>query len=286
MYWTTAYLALLVTLSLGLTDASQYSRDESSEDAKTEFNLASTLTGGISSNRHHARAHLDSQLGPQISQQPFRQPSADYGYGSADIDAPAAHETGGSGMGTLDGRLNPGGNRIGGPASLYPALPIEGQPQHPVGYSIGSSAPQLPYPTAVVYPPIRFTNPKSGQPAGYPVAQPGLTYPGQYLPQYPAYPTYPAYPGYIPVQPGNVPLVVHPVQPSSAPTSYQNQQQFTSNQAPKQRDHWNRSFSMNTEYKEDGVHKGPFDVLNNHNRQGYGSGFGGGYNGAFNAPGY
>lgn len=281
MYWTTAYLALLVALTLGLADASQYSRDESSEDAKTQFNLASTLTGDISSNRHHARAHLDSQLGPQISQQPYRQPSA--GYGSADIDAPSAHESGGSGVGTLDVHLSPAGSRIGGPASLYPALPIQGepQPQPPVGYSIGFSAPpHSPYPTAAVYPTVRFTNP------GYPVGNPGVAYPGQYLPQYPVYPTYPAYPGYVPAQPGNVPVVVHAPQPPPAPTSYQNHQHFAPNQTPKQRDHWNRSFSMNTEYKEDGVHKGPFHVLNNHNRQGYGSGFGGGYNGAFNAPGY
>lgn len=281
MHWAVPHLALLLVVIVGVIEASQFSRDESSEDSKTEFNLASTLTGGISSNRHHARAHLDSQLGPQqIGQQPFRQPSA--GFGSVDIDAPSAHESGGSGVGTLP-HVSPSGNRIGATPSLYPALPIEGQPQPPVGHAIAPSAPQAPYSNSAIYPSFGPNYPNGGQLPGYPAGHPGFTYPGQYLPQYPpTYPAYPTYSAYGPVHPAVAPIG----QPPPPPTSYQNQQQFAPNQTPRQRDHWNRSFTMNTEYKEDGVHKGPFEVLNNHNRPGYGSGFGGGYNGAFNRPGY
>jgi len=272
MHWGFVYVQLLLTLTISLTQGSHFSRDESREDYKTEFNLASTLTGGISSNRHHERAHLNSQLYPEITQLPVQQPSA--GYTSNDIDEPSAHESGGSGIGTLDVHVGPAGNRVVPPESrvnppgnrvvpgIYPTLPVGGPFRYP--------APAPGYPQVA----LTIPNPPIQNP------YPGYGYPGQYLPQYPAYPqavpfpVYPGYPGPQPGYPGNLP-----------PLSYQNQQHFAPSQ-PGQRDHFDHSFTMNTEYKEDGVHKGPFDVLNNHNRQGYGSGFGGGYNGAFNRPGY
>jgi len=72
---------------------------------------------------------------------------------------------------------------------------------------------------------------------------------------------------------------------SGPATSIQNFHRYPDHNAA-DRNHWDHHFSMNTEYKEDGVHKGPFGVLNNHNAFGYGSGYGGGYNGAFNSPAY
>ncbi|XP_034112970.1 calcium-binding protein P [Drosophila albomicans] len=260
---------LLSLMVIGLTQgSSQYSRDESSEDNKTQFNLASTFSGDINSNRHHARAHLNSQLYPDVAQQPYQQPSV--GYISTDIDQPSAHENGGNGLGTL-GVVQPnpvsnlptpvvGGTRPQQPvASIYPALPVPGYPAQGVpGYAALPQPPVSGYPGAF------------GQPQA---VYPGYGYPGVYLPQYPAYPGYPGQQGW----PGNIPVVTHP---QGAPTSYQNQQQY------QPQDHYDRSFKMNTEYKEDGVHTGPFEVLNNHNRQGYGSGYGGGYNGAYNRPGY
>ncbi|KAH8406645.1 hypothetical protein KR222_001552, partial [Zaprionus bogoriensis] len=287
MHWAILCIWLPLSLAVSLVDASEYSRDESKEDAKTEFNLASTLTGGITSNRHHQRAHLGSQLGPQISQQPFQQPSP--GYGSAVIDAASGHENGGSGIATLGVGLNPNAIGVGRPTSLYPTLPVE-EPQRIPGYPtpVYGTVDRGPLPSGEISPAYAVNYPNGIQPPGYPVGQPGLTYPGVYLPQfptYPAYPVYPAYSGYGPAHPGNVPVAVQPQAPSP-PTSYQNQQISTGNPRPGHRDHWNRSFTMNTEYKEKGEHKGPFDVLNNHSNQGYGSGFGGGYNGAFSRPGY
>ncbi|XP_034487383.1 calcium-binding protein P [Drosophila innubila] len=294
MHWGFFYIQLLLLLTIGVTQGSHFSRDESSEADQTEFNLASTLKGGISSNRHHARAHLNSQLYPEITQLPSQQPSA--GYVSADIDEPSAHESGGSGIGTLDVHVGPApgnrviapGNRVVAPgnrvvptdnqngvASIYPALPVGGAPAYPA-------------PT----PGVAFHIPN-------PNLYPGYPYPGQYLPQYPIYPQrapfagYPDYtgpqPGYPGPQPGypgpppSPPNYPHPM----PPLSYQNQQHFAPSQPlPGQREHFDHSFTMNTEYKEDGVHKGPFGLLNNRNGQGYGSGFGGGYNGAYNRPGY
>ncbi|KAH8381598.1 hypothetical protein KR093_008954 [Drosophila rubida] len=269
---------LLSLMVIGLTrgsSSSHYSRDESSEDAKTQFNLASTFSGDINSSRHHARAHLNSQLYPETAQYPIPQTSV--GHIPADIDQPAAHENGGSGLNTLGvAQLNPASNYVPQVASIYPQLPgapptatapsyppqppIQGQPA--VGYpGVIQGQPAVGYP-GVIYP---------GAP---PPPYPGFGYPGVYLPQYPTYPGYVNYPGAQGL-PGNIPIVTHP---QGAPTSYQNQQQY-----PPQYD---RSFSMKTQYKEDGVHKGPFEVLNNHSREGYGSGFGGGYNGVFNRPGY
>lgn len=128
-------------------------------------------------------------------------------------------------------------------------------------------------------------------------AYPGYPYPGVYLPQYPAYPQpaqFPAYgvlPGAV-AQPG-VPGVAGapgvagvPGAAGQAPaTSGMNYHRYPAHN-PADPSHWDHHFSMNTEYKEDGVHKGPFGVLNNHNAFGYGSGYGGGYNGAFNSPAY
>ncbi|KAL7729755.1 hypothetical protein ACLKA6_014622 [Drosophila palustris] len=304
MHWGLIYIELLLVMAIGLTQGSHFSRDESSEDAQTEFNLASTLKGGISSNRHHARAHLNSQLYPEITQLPSQQPSA--GYASADIDEASAHERGGSGIGTLNVHVGPPGNRVVAPGnqqigvpSIYPAAPV-GYPAPPSGYptvafNIPNPNPYAPpdnrvtssgnqrgvastYPASTVGGSVGYPAPPSGYPTvAFNIPNPS-PYPAQYLPQYTAYPQpapYPVYPGY----PGQ--------QPGLPPQSYQNQQHFAPSQPlPRHRDHFDRSFTMNTEYKEDGVHKGPFEVLNNHKGQGYGSGYGGGYNGAFNRPGY
>ncbi|XP_023166373.2 calcium-binding protein P [Drosophila hydei] len=295
---------LLLALTAVLTHASHYSRDESNEDSKTEFNLATTFKGGISTNRHHERAHLNSQLYPDLRQQSS---------GSVDIDEPSAHENGGSGFGTVDLRSSPYGNPQPQSNGYYPASPFPRQPQtvgyptppssspgctRPVGGSEPNTVPNVCQPAARQadfpgYPangnpqvvPLPGGNPPGVYPSygnpqpGYPV-QPAYPYPGQYLPQYPSYPpTAPLYPNYAP----NVPVTTHPGAP---PTSYQNQQNYAPHAAPGQRDRWDHSFKMKSEYTEDGVHKGPFSVLNNHGSQGYGSGFGGGYNGAFNRPGY
>ncbi|XP_017874215.1 PREDICTED: uncharacterized protein LOC108621428 [Drosophila arizonae] len=261
-----AFVWLLLALTAVLTHASHYSRNESNEDSKTEFNLASTFKGGITSSRHHERANLNSQLYPDLRQQSS---------GSVDIDEPSAHENGGSG---IDLRAGPYGTAVRNPQpqpngfSNHPA-PV-GQPQTAEipGYAANGNPQVLPRPgvnPSGVYP--SYGNP---QPV-YPVL-PAYPYPGQYLPQYPSYPPYPNYGP-------SVPVITHPGAP---PISYQNQQNYAPHAAAGQRDRWDRSFRMKTEYTEDGVHKGPFSVLNNHGSQGYGSGFGGGYNGAFNRPGY
>lgn len=319
MRWSIVYVELLLALTAGLTHASQYSRDESNEDSNTQFNLASTFKGGITSNRHHERARLNSQLYPDLRQQ-----QSD----SLDIDAPSAHESGGSGVGIFDARPGPYGIAVGIPQQQpvgypnYPALPTAGQPQSGL-YPVPQSSPaicgrltpgaapnsvpngcQQPIPGQAQLPasfPHGYshnTNPQatahtgSNPPGvypsfgahqpGYQPVQPGYPYPGQYLPQYPSYPPTAPFPHYSGV-PGNVPVVTHPGAP---PISYQNQHNYGPHASPGQRDRWGHSFKMKTEYTEDGVHKGPFDVLNNHGSQGYGSGFGGGYNGPFSRPGY
>jgi len=136
-----------------------------------------------------------------------------------------------------------------------------------------------------------------------------------YLQQYPGYPQPPQFPAYgvvpgavaqpgvpgvggvpgvpgvqgvagVPGVPGVQGIAGVPGGAASGPAiSSQNFHRYPDHNAA-DRNHWDHHFSMNTEYKEDGVHKGPFGVLNNHNAFGYGSGYGGGYNGAFNSPAY
>ncbi|KAH8310384.1 hypothetical protein KR044_001035 [Drosophila immigrans] len=306
------YLLLPLLMVIGLTQgssSSSFSRGESSEDAKTQFNLASTLTGDISSSRHHARAQLNSQLYPDTVQQPI--PQSSVGINSVDIDQPSAHENGGSGISSLGVvQLNPAGNHVQQVPSIYPTLPATapGYPAQAVpaylpipgqtvpGYQPipGQTVPGYqPIPGQAVpgYPPTQGQavpnyQPLPGQaPPGHPgaiytgpplQAYPGYAFQGVYLQQYPAALNYANYGGQQGF-PGNIHV---PQQAPGAATSYQNQQQYPP------RDRFDHSFKMSTEYKEDGVHKGPFEVLNNHNRPGYGSGYGGGYNGAFNRPGY
>ncbi|XP_036673995.3 collectin-12 isoform X2 [Drosophila suzukii] len=294
-----APLALILIASI---QGSEFSRDESQEDQRTEFNLASTLTGGISSSRHRQRANLNSPLYPGLTQL-----GGDYGAGAGatgSIDDAHDHEQGGSGVRVARGHQFP----------AYPPPGFPGQ-QAPVPYpSAGGSssggfqstgaggAPGYPAAGAV---PVQYP---TGVPGYFPGsgAYPGYPYPGVYLQQYPGYPQpsqFPAY-GVVPgavAQPGvpgvqgvagvpGVPGVqgvagVPGVGGSGPATSSQNFHRYPDHNAA-DRNHWDHHFSMNTEYKEDGVHKGPFGVLNNHNAFGYGSGYGGGYNGAFNSPAY
>ncbi|XP_017085532.1 collagen alpha-2(IV) chain isoform X1 [Drosophila eugracilis] len=321
--WKGSAFATLALILIASTEGSQFSRDESQEDQKTEFNLASTLTGGITSSRHRQRADLNSQLYPGLN----------HGYTGAtgSIDDAHGHEQGGSGVrvASTNSVVFPG-NQSPNPALTitgghqFPAYPPPGFPgqQAPVPYPAagGSSggassggyqstgigaAPGYPGAGAVPgpYP--------TGLPAGT-GAYPGYPYPGVYLQQYPGYPQpaqFPAY-GVVPgavAQPGviGVPGIQGVAGVSGIPgapgvqgvsgipgaaangpaTSSQNFHRYPNHNAA-DRNHWDHHFSMNTEYKEDGVHKGPFGVLNNHNAFGYGSGYGGGYNGAFNSPAY
>ncbi|XP_041449576.1 calcium-binding protein P [Drosophila obscura] len=290
-----AFVALIVALILTVgSQASQLSRDESREDEETNFNLATTLTGGIRSSRHHQRANLNSNLYPDSTQ-----PGA--GYGSDDIDEPHGHEQGGytpraGGSNSIGYAGSQGPAAFPGqelPAGTYPppGYPATGSPQPPVNYPSGipgqlPGVPAYPQPGVQAYP----------QPGGHAYPQPGVpgyAYPGVYLPQFPGYPQPGAYFGYAPGAPGGPPVVVHPGAAAqagagdSAPynphKSSRHHSRYPSHDA-RDPEHWDHRFSMNTEYKEDGVHKGPFDVLNNHNAFGYGSGYGGGYNGAFNSP--
>ncbi|BFF93013.1 calcium-binding protein P [Drosophila madeirensis] len=313
-----AFAALIVALLLAVgSQASQLSRDESREEEETIFNLASTLTGGIRSSRHHQRANLNSNLYPDSTQ-----PGA--GYGSADIDGPHGHEqggytprTGGSNSIGYAGPQQPAGypgQEL--PPGTYPppGYPATGSPQPPVHYPGGipsqrpgvaaypqPGVPAYPQPGVPGYPhPGVPSYPQPGVPAyqqpgvpaypspaaAYPAGYPGYAYPGVYLPQFPGYPQPGAYPGYAPGAPGGPQVVVHPgaAPPAAAPhESRRHHSRYPSHNA-QDPEHWDHRFSMNTEYKEDGVHKGPFDVLNNHNAFGFGSGYGGGYNGAFNSP--
>ncbi|XP_017845887.1 DNA-directed RNA polymerase II subunit RPB1 [Drosophila busckii] len=292
-------LGLLLALTVGLSHATHYTRDESSDGTNTEYNLASTLSGHITTNRHNAREHLD------LTQQPSQQ--------AVDIDdESAAHERGGAAGHHVRVSQPP---TLGYPAGsaavprLYPSLPVSGaqptqfggvSPALPSGVDASSLYPsktlvQQPvlgvYPSfpsntpaqqpgvagASFYPSFPGNNPLQQPgvgaagvyPANIPLQQPYIPgypagYPGQYLPQYPAYPAYAPPP----------------------PISYQNQQHYGPQGDIRGRERTDHSFRMNTEYKENGVHKGPFGVLNNHSNQGYGSGFGGGYNGVYNRPGY
>ncbi|XP_016981975.2 collagen alpha-2(IV) chain isoform X1 [Drosophila rhopaloa] len=341
-----------VALSLLLVASSQaqFSRDESQEDQRTEFNLASTLTGGISSSRHRQRANLGSPLYPAPSQL-----GAGYAGATGSIDDAHGHEQGGSGVrvASTNSVVFPG-NQFPNPALTitgghqFPAYPPPGFPsqQAPVPYpaaggssggassggfqSAGVGAPPG-YPAAGAAPlyhtgvPPQYPSavaPQQPGGAGAPGYYPGYPYPGVYLQQYPGYPQpaqFPAY-GVVPgavAQPGvpgvagvpgvqgvagvpgvqgvaGVPGVqgvagvpgVQGVAAGHAPaTSGQNFHRYPAHNAADP-NHWDHHFAMNTEYKEDGVHKGPFGVLNNHNAFGYGSGYGGGYNGAFNSPAY
>ncbi|XP_034127728.1 calcium-binding protein P isoform X2 [Drosophila guanche] len=285
-----AFAGLIVALLLAVeSQASQLSRDESREDEETNFNLASTLTGGIRSSRHHQRANLNSNLN---SYPDSTQPGA--GYGSVDIDGPHGHEQGGytpraGGSNSIgySGPQQPAGypgQEL--PPGTYPppGYPATGSPQPPVHYPGGIPAqrpgvPSYPQPGVPAYP----------QPGAHAYPQPGIpgyAYPGVYLPQFPGYPQPGAYPGYAPGAPGGPPVVVHPgaAPPAASPhESRRHHSRYPSHNA-QDPEHWDHRFSMNTEYKEDGVHKGSFDVLNNHNAFGFGSGYGGGYNGAFNSP--
>ncbi|XP_032576366.1 collagen alpha-1(XVIII) chain isoform X1 [Drosophila sechellia] len=329
--------AALALILIASGQASQFSRDESQEDQKTEFNLASTLTGGITSSRHRQRANLNSQLYPSLGQL-----GSGYAGATGSIDDAHGHEQGGSGVrvASTNSVVFPG-NQSPNPAltitggQQFPAYPPPGFPgqQAPVPYpASGSSSGGAPssggYQSAGGVAPLGY--PVAGAvPAQYPVgvppqqpvgtgapgyfpgtgAYPGYPYPGVYLQQYPAYPQpaqFPAY-GVVPgavAQPGvpgvaGVPGVQGVAGVPGAPgvagvpgaagqapvTSGKNYHRYPAHN-PADPSHWDHHFSMNTEYKEDGVHKGPFGVLNNHNAFGYGSGYGGGYNGAFNSPSY
>ncbi|XP_030370449.1 basic salivary proline-rich protein 2 [Scaptodrosophila lebanonensis] len=305
-------LALTLTACCG---GSEYSRDESREEAKTVFNLASTLTGGIESNRHHARASVNSQLYPYGRPVAQQQPCAtcpSTTYGAADIDEPHGHERSESANASgLDLRGATASHPVGPPQQVpqdfgyradaippqglgYPAgRPLQ-QPPPGYGYSEGGNrigAPPQQPPLGIGYPAqlppgdYESSLPLAGH---YPArAPPQLTnpqfYPGQYLPQYPQpYPPLVQYPQYLGYGPGGVPVTT--AGGAAPPFSYQNHHRYPSHN-PHVRDHWDHEFKMSTEYKEDGVHKGPFDVLNNHGPFGFGSGYGGGYNGAFNRAG-
>ncbi|KPU79748.1 uncharacterized protein Dana_GF16999, isoform B [Drosophila ananassae] len=285
-------------------EATQLSRDESREDQRTEFNLASTLTGGISSSRHRQGALLNTNLYP-----PLGLVGAGGGYtgaagsvgSSGSIDAAHGHESGGSGVRLASTNNvvfpgahspNPGVTIAGGqPAPAYPPPGFPGQqvpvpyptaPAYPAG---GASYPGVPavYPASsgpaaypamgAPQPPVQLPGSVPAQPGVAPGYYPGYPYPGTYLPQYPAYPQPAQLPAYG-VAPG---AAVYP-----PATSTQNVHRYPDHN-PRDPNHWDHHFSMNTEYKEDGVHKGAFGVLNNHNAFGYGSGYGGGYNGAFNS---
>ncbi|EDW83239.1 uncharacterized protein Dwil_GK22428 [Drosophila willistoni] len=276
MLWSTVYVALVL---IGCSQGTDFHRDESREEEQTEFNLASTLRGGISSSRHHQRSNLNSQLYPERTQ-----PGVN-GYGVAsDIDEPNGHENAGTVLDVRSGqpaagRVNPPNRPFVYPAAGSPpaGYPSPGGVAHPVAYPASGELPQpaaYPTPSGINAAPIGHFG---GYPAPYPTGYPGYYYPGAYLPQYPTYQQPAPLPAYGPSAPG---AVVHP----ATPISYQNQQHYPPHNV-NDRDHWDHRFSMNTEYKEDGVHKGPFGVLNNHNAFGYGSGYGGGYNGHFNSPG-
>ncbi|EDW39163.1 GL13939 [Drosophila persimilis] len=289
-----AFAALTVALILTVgSQASQFSRDESREEEETNFNLASTLTGGIRSSRHHQRANLNSHLYPD-SVQPGTT------YAGPGIDDPHGHEQGGTSSRAGDSNL------IG----IYPppGYPTTGPPQPPVHFPTGNAAHQsggaaapgsypqpgvgsFPQPGVPSYPqPGVGSFPQPAAPGAYPAGYPSYAYPGVYLPQFPGYLQPGAYPGYAP---GAPPVIVHPgaappagagaTAPSYPQKSSRHHSRYPTHDA-QDPEHWDHRFSMNTEYNEDGVHKGSFDVLNNHNAFGYGSGYGGGYNGAFNSP--
>ncbi|XP_043653884.1 collagen alpha-4(IV) chain isoform X2 [Drosophila teissieri] len=334
--------AALALIQIASGQASQLSRDESQEDQKTEFNLASTLTGGITSSRHRQRANLNSQLYPNLGQVGAGYAGSGYagsGYVGAtgSIDDAHGHEQGGSGVrvASTNSVVFPGNQ------SPNPALTITGGHQFPAysppGFP-GQQAP-VPYPAAVGSSGGASSGgyQTAGAPPGYPVAgtvpaqypvgvppqqpvgtgapgyfpgtgaYPGYPYPGVYLQQYPGYPQpaqFPAYgvvPGAVaqPAVPGvagvpgvqgvaGVPGVPGAPGVGGVPGAAAQGKNVYHHPAhnPADPSHWDHHFAMNTEYKEDGVHKGPFGVLNNHNAFGYGSGYGGGYNGAFNSPAY
>ncbi|XP_039494226.1 collagen alpha-1(VIII) chain isoform X2 [Drosophila santomea] len=303
-------IAALALIQIASGQASQFSRDESQEDQKTEFNLASTLTGGITSSRHRQRANLNSQLYPELGQV-----GAGYAGATGSIDDAHGHEQGGSGVRVARGHQ-------------FPAYPPPGFP--------GQQAP-VPYPAAVGSSGGAssggYQSTAAGAPPGYPVpgqypvgvppqqpvgtgapgyfpgtgAYPGYPYPGVYLQQYPGYPQHAQFPAYgvVPgavAQPGVLGVAGVPGVPGvagvpgvpgapgvpgvpGAAAQGKHVQHYPAHN-PADPSHWDHHFAMNTEYKEDGVHKGPFGVLNNHNAFGYGSGYGGGYNGAFNSPAY
>ncbi|EDW98873.2 collagen alpha-1(X) chain isoform X2 [Drosophila yakuba] len=308
-------IAALAFIQIASGQASQFSRDESQEDQKTEFNLASTLTGGITSSRHRQRANLNSQLYPELGQVGAGYAGSGYAGATGSIDDAHGHEQGGSGVRVARGHQ-------------FPAYPPPGFP--------GQQAP-VPYPAAVGSSGGAssggYQSTAAGAPPGYPVpgqypvgvppqqpvgtgapgyfpgtgAYPGYPYPGVYVQQYPGYPQpaqFPAY-GVVPgavAQPGvpgvagvpGVPGVAGVAGVPGAPgvagvhgaaAQGKNVHHYPAHN-PADPSHWDHHFAMNTEYKEDGVHKGPFGVLNNHNAFGYGSGYGGGYNGAFNSPAY
>ncbi|XP_026831609.1 elastin isoform X2 [Drosophila erecta] len=315
----------------------------------SQFNLASTLTGGITSSRHRQRANLNSQLYPGLAQVGSGYAGSGYagagysgsGYAGAtgSIDDAHGHEQGGSGarVASTNSVVFPGNQ------SPNPALTIAGGQQFPAypppGFP-GQQAP-VPYPAAVGgaggASSGGYQSAAAGSPPGYPVAgavpaqypvgvplqqpagagapgyfpgtgaYPSYPYPGVYLQQYPGYPQpaqLPAY-GVVPgavAQPGvpgvaGVPGVQGVAGVPGAPgiggvpgaaaqgpaTSGKNVHHYPAHN-PADPSHWDHHFAMNTEYKEDGVHKGSFGVLNNHNAFGYGSGYGGGYNGAYNSP--
>jgi len=136
-----APLALILIASI---QGSEFSRDESQEDQRTEFNLASTLTGGISSSRHRQRANLNSPLYPGLTQL-----GGDYGAGAGatgSIDDAHGHEQGGSGVrvASTNSIVFPGKQ------SPNPALTITGGHQFPAYPPPGFPAQQapVPYPSA------------------------------------------------------------------------------------------------------------------------------------------
>ncbi|KAI8044709.1 calcium-binding protein P [Drosophila gunungcola] len=316
-----AFVALALTLIASI-EGSLFGRDESQEDHKTEFNLASTLSAGITSSRHRQRSHLGSPLYPGLGQV-----GAGYAGATGSIDDAHGHEQGGSGVRVAS--TNPvvfPGSQFSNPAltvtagQQFPAYPPPGYPnqQAPVPYPVaggsagGSSSggfqsagvpPGYPaqYPTGV--PPQQPVG--TGSPGFYPGtgAYPGYSYPGVYLPQYPGYPQPAQFPPYgvapgavgvpgvagVPGVPGVAGVPGVPGVPGAAghfpATSGQNFHRYPSHNAADP-NHWDHHLAMNTEYNEEGVHKGPFGVLNNHNAFGYGSGYGGGYNGAYNSPAY
>nr|XP_043067585.1 annexin A7 [Drosophila bipectinata] len=284
----TAVLGLFILVVF--CEATQLSRDESREDQRTEFNLASTLTGGISSSRHRQGALLNTNVYP-----PLGLVGAGGGYtgaagsvgSSGGIDAAHGHENGGSGVRLARGQPVPAYPPPGFPGQQAP-VPYPSAPAYPAG---GASYPGddfncVPggYPATGVptgypamgapQPPVQLPGSAPAQPGVAVGYYPGYPYPGTYLPQYPAYPQPAQLPAYG-VAPG---AAVYP-----PATSTQNVHRYPDHN-PQDPSHWDHHFSMNTEYKEDGVHKGAFGVLNNHNAFGYGSGYGGGYNGAFNSP--
>lgn len=145
--------ALGLFILVGFIEATQFSRDESREDQRTEFNLASTLTGGISSSRHRQGALLNTNLYP-----PLGLVGAGGGYtgaagsvgSSGGIDSAHGHENGGSGvrLASTNNVVFPGAHSPSPGVTIAGGQPAPAYP--PPGFS-GQQVP-VPYPSAPAYP--------------------------------------------------------------------------------------------------------------------------------------